>query len=64
MKIQSNVKAYIQSPRGDVFVINNVKDMNIDNQVIALTGENGKTYMTHMCNVLLVEESTECEEKE
>lgn len=65
MSKKFKTKAYIREPDGCVFLVECVKTWAIDDQMIAIQAEDGLVYITHVTNVLIVqEEVTECDEKE
>ena len=54
-----NITAIIKSPTGEVYTVP-VKEMDISHSSIAITAEDGRTFMTHLSNILLIQEENVC----
>ena len=54
----NNTTAYIKTPKGGHIEIE-VKDMKLSHDNVALVTPAGRVYMTHLSNVLIVEEPSD-----
>lgn len=53
-----NITAIIKSPTGKVHTVP-VKELDISHSSITITAEDGRTFMTHLSNILLIQEDAE-----